>query len=63
MACPVCGGLSGYRVSSMETYLCDSCGALFNASPFGVELISPDARTMFPEYAQIYDVDGWKEQE
>lgn len=57
--CPVCGGKSGYSTNSMETYLCDTCGALFNMSPFGADLITTDARERFPEYGALYDVVAW----
>lgn len=61
VACPVCGGNTGYSVNSMETFLCGTCGALFNASPFGMEVITTDARERFPKYAEVYDVEAWRE--
>lgn len=58
--CPVCGNRTGYATNSMETYLCANCGALFNSTPFGVELVTTDARDRFPEYNRVYPVKAWK---
>ncbi len=58
-SCPVCGGRSGYSIDGMGTHVCDQCGALFVASPFGPELISRDARERFPRLGQRCSVVAW----
>ena len=58
-SCPVCGGRSGYSIDGMGTHVCDQCGALFVASPFGPELISREARERFPRLGQRCEVVAW----
>ena len=44
----------------METCCCANCGALFNSTPFGMELVKTDARDRFPAYERVYPVKAWK---
>ncbi|WP_292423131.1 hypothetical protein [Methanoregula sp.] len=58
--CPVCNNRRGYDIDSMESYVCDVCGALFILSPFGPILQYVDARDRFPEFDMDLQVDAWE---
>jgi len=54
-----CSHSSGYNIDDMETYICAQCGTV--VTPFGLEIVTDDARKRFPEFSH-FEVEKWMEE-